>query len=155
MRTYTIKSWKGGFSDYEDKGIAGAFKWANGVDPRKRRDTISCQQAIVLDTTSDNSGVFSGLIKAYVNTADGDIYGFSNDGKIYKWNSGGSTWDLKYTDAHGAIKGAAQWWLSTGKVYLFWACDSHLHCKELPGNSGWTDVDALVGYPKTDLTAGL
>ena len=47
MPVYEITSARGGLSDYEDKGIPGAFKFGSGLDIRKRTDSISCQQALV------------------------------------------------------------------------------------------------------------
>ena len=47
MGIFQTNSWRGGISDYENKGIPGAFKFASGIDIRKIRDSISCQQALV------------------------------------------------------------------------------------------------------------
>lgn len=44
---YKITSARGGISDDEDKGIAGAFKFASNLDIRKQKDTISCGQALM------------------------------------------------------------------------------------------------------------
>jgi hypothetical protein len=158
MRTFTIKSFRGGISDFEETGILGAYKFGSNIDPRKRRDTISCQQTILNQVTSDNGGVWSGLANFIVDGADGNTYAFTNDGKIYMLV--GSTWTLKYTDADGAIKGAAQWWQQDGNAYLFWTTDTKLKSKQIPGNTGWSDVNAdiVVGsthytYPKTNLTS--
>lgn len=47
MAVYEVKSFRGGLSDYEDKGIEGAFKFGSNLDIRKVEDTLSCQQALV------------------------------------------------------------------------------------------------------------
>jgi hypothetical protein len=65
-------------------------------------------------------------------------------------------WTVVYTDTDGAITGAAQWFLNDGKEYLFWATATKLKCKEIPGNTGWSDVNANAGgqaYPKTNLSS--
>lgn len=46
MPLYEIKSFRGGISDYDDKGIDGAFKFASNLDIRKVQDNLSCQQAL-------------------------------------------------------------------------------------------------------------
>ena len=44
---YQISSFRGGISDYDDKGLAGAFKFGYGLDIRKVKDSLSCQQALI------------------------------------------------------------------------------------------------------------
>lgn len=156
MNSFVINSCKGGISDYEDKGIAGAFKLGINLDIRKAIDSISCQQTLV----QEGEGVIVDLIRWYVPSLDGNTYMFGSTGHIYKRTSiGGIT--LVYTDPDGhAITGAAEFYCNNGKTYLFWATDTDLHCKEIPGNTSWTDVDASVTvgstvytYPKTNLTS--
>lgn len=53
MPIYEITSCRGGLSDYEDKGIPGAFKFGANLNIRKEKDSISCNQALAdegLDT---------------------------------------------------------------------------------------------------------
>lgn len=47
MPIYEIKNWSGGFADYEDRGITGAWKFASNNDPRKDTDSFSAGQALV------------------------------------------------------------------------------------------------------------
>lgn len=47
MSIYEITSFRGGLSQYEDKGISGSFKFAKNLDIRKRVDSISANQALV------------------------------------------------------------------------------------------------------------
>ena len=47
MPKYEIKSFKGGLSDWEDKGIVGAFKFAYNLDIRKDVDSLSCNQDFI------------------------------------------------------------------------------------------------------------
>lgn len=148
MKSFEIKSFRGGISDFEDKGITGAFKLGLALDIRKKVDSLSCQQALV----DEGAGIIVDLIYFIVPASDGNSYGLGSTGKIYKRTSAG-VWSVVYTDVDGAIKGAAEWFSSAGKSYLYWATNTKLHRKELPGLSNWTDVDADPGWPKTDLTS--
>lgn len=44
---YKIDSFRGGISDYEDKGIPGSFKFGKNLDIRKDSDSLSAGQALV------------------------------------------------------------------------------------------------------------
>jgi hypothetical protein len=147
MNSFLLQSFKGGISDFEDKGITGSFKFGQSLDIRKTIDSLSCQQALA----TEGAGIVVDTVRFIVSTSLGTTYGFGSLGKIYRRTLAG-TWSLLYTDADGAITGACEWFLNTGKVYLFWATATKLHCKELPGSDVWADVDALAGWPKTTLT---
>jgi len=147
MNSYVLKSFKG-ISDYEDKGLQGSFKVGINLDVRKKVDSLSCQQTLV----QEGAGVVVDLIRWIIPCLDGNSYLFGNAGKIYKRTSAG-TITLVSTDADGAITGACEWYLNTPKTYLFWATATKIHCKEIPGASNWSDVDALAGWPKTTLTS--
>lgn len=43
---YEISSFRGGLSDYEDKGIQGAFKFGSNLDIRKEKDSLSSGQTL-------------------------------------------------------------------------------------------------------------
>lgn len=47
MPIYEITQFRGGPSDYDDKGIAGAFKMASNLDIRRLTDSLFCQQALI------------------------------------------------------------------------------------------------------------
>jgi hypothetical protein len=47
VKCYEISSFRGGISDYSDKGISGAFKFGTNLDIRKINDSLSCGQALV------------------------------------------------------------------------------------------------------------
>jgi len=47
MSAYEITRFNGGISDYEDRGIVGAFKFGSNLDIRKDIDSLSCGQALV------------------------------------------------------------------------------------------------------------
>jgi len=87
--------------------------------------------------------VFKDLIHTFVKCTDGNTYGFGNAGYIYKRDSGGD-WTQVYKDPDGAIKGAAEWYSDAGKTYLYWACDTELKRKEIPGVSNWNDVQTVA-----------
>lgn len=154
MNSFIIKSFNGGISSKENSGIPGSAKMLVNVDIRKKTDSLSCGQALI-----DEGGVVvTDLIRKWVPCLDGNAYGFGSGGKIYKRTSLGVI-TLVYTDPE-AITGAEEWYHNGGKTYLFWATPTKLHCKEIPGNTSWTDVDAnvVVGattytYPKTNLTS--
>lgn len=44
---YEIMFFSGGLSDYEDRGVKGAFKFGSNLDIRKAIDSLSCKQALV------------------------------------------------------------------------------------------------------------
>lgn len=47
MPIFEIDQFRGGPSDYDDKGIQGAFKMASNFDIRRTVDSLYCQQALV------------------------------------------------------------------------------------------------------------
>ena len=47
MSKYKIDSFRDNVSDYENKGIAGSFKFGSNLDIRKDVDSLSCGQALV------------------------------------------------------------------------------------------------------------
>lgn len=155
---YIIKNFGGGISDVEDYGIRGAFNFGKNLNIRKRKDTLSCNQALTNETAPVTG--FDALIDWFVPSSDGNLYGFCRNGDILKRTSNG-TWTLEYTDANGAILGAWEWGISNGKNYMFWATATRLNAKEIPGNATWSvDVNATITvgainytYPKTDLTS--
>lgn len=232
MSVYKIDSFRGGLSDYEDKGIAGSFKFGANLDVRKRVDSLSCVQALIEEGTitdspspsispsssvspsasvspspsrsvspssspspspkspsasvspssskspsasaspSDSaspsssssaspspssgiSSIFKDLIKFFVKCSDGNVYGFGENGKIYKRNS--DAYWMQVYDQRAGIKGACEKTSYGGKVYLIWATSTELHRKEIPGLSNWNDVDekgTVQGdeWPKTNLS---
>ena len=151
MNLFLTKSFTG-LSDFENKGVAGTFKFGKNLDVRKEMDSLSCQQALVDDLAV---GTMTGLSLFTVNCSDGNSYHFTRDGKIYKRTSLG-VYSLVYTDADGVITGACEWVNNQGHKFLYWATLSKLRRKQIAGASDWSDVDATVNgqaYPKTNLTA--
>jgi hypothetical protein len=157
MSQFQIKSFRGGKSDYEDRGIAGSYARSRNLNIHGAADELSCSQALVADGAGATGAdtIVTDLINFWINGSDGNTYGFGDTGKIYKRTSAG-VWSVVYTDADGEIKGAYEWYFNNGTRYIFWATDTKLHCKLIPGATNWSDVDATVlgqAYPKTNLTA--
>lgn len=155
---YSLRSFIGGQSDYEDKGISGSFKNGQSLDIRKRRDSLSCQQAVTDDLAP---GTFTDLPLFTVVASDGNTYFFLRDGKIYRRNSIGA-YLLVYTDSNesGNIIGAEEWYDSSGYTYLFWATPTRLNLKRIIGTAysntePWNDVNTATSgsWPKTNLTS--
>lgn len=138
MIPYVIKSYRGGISDEADKGIAGSFKFGQGLDIHKKVDSLTCGSAMV---TLDQSTI-TDLIQFFVPASDGSTYAFGDNGKIYAIT--GDPYDaavaVKYTDSNGKIRGAEQWKDSSGNNYLFWATNTSISRKLLPGDDAWGDV---------------
>ncbi|MCH8278912.1 MAG: hypothetical protein IIC12_08300, partial [Proteobacteria bacterium] len=81
------------------------------------------------------------LIQFFVGASDGNTYGFGNAGNIYKRTSS-SVYSVVYTDGTArSIKGAYEWEHDDGNNYLYWAYDTALCRKPLPGASDWSDVE--------------
>lgn len=100
------------------------------------------------------TSVFRDLIRWFVKASDGYTYGFGHTGYIYRRDLSGF-WQRVYKEPDGEIKGAAEWYNSGGKTYLYWATNTKLHRKELPGLSNWNDADADNGsdvWPKQNLS---
>jgi len=138
MIPYVIKSFRGGISDEEDKGIKGSFKYGENLDIHKKVDSLSCREIMVLES----GGTVVDLPLWFVPATDGNTYGFGNKGNIYKRTSGGVL-SVAYTDGTArSINGAYEWEDDTGTDYLYWASATALHRKPLPGLTNWTDVES-------------
>ena len=131
MNSYTIRSFRGGISDEESRGIKGSFKFGQALDIHKKLDSLSCQQAM----KKESGTIVTDLILFMVPASDGNSYHFGDSGKIYKRTSAG-VWSLVYTDANGKIKGAFEY-----NGYLYWATNTNLARKPIPGASDWSDIN--------------
>lgn len=117
MIPYIISSFRGGVSDESDKGIAGSYKYGHALDIHKRDDTLTAEQAMqtVEETMTD-------MVNFFVPASDGTTYCFGSTGSIWARASGtDNAWNFVYGDENGRITGAAEWKLSDGNNYLFWA----------------------------------
>ena len=146
MPQFEIRSFKGGKSDYSDRGIQGSFLAGKNLNIRGEEDSLTCNQALIADGNAD--AVITDLINFFVNCNDGNTYAFGDTGKIYKRTSL-AVWSLVYTDTDGEITGAAEWYDAT-HTWLYWTTATKLNRKEIPGNTSWSDA---VHSWKTDLTS--
>lgn len=155
---YVIKSFRGGVSDEDDKGIAGAFKFGYALDIHKRKDSLTSKQAMATILGSGSTGTtLTGIFNFFVPASDGTTYCFGSTGSIFA-RSGDGTWTFVYSDENGEIKGAAEWELNDGVNYLYWATSTSLARKRLPGSETSTTPDtslpSLVREQRwTDVTA--
>lgn len=237
MAVYEIQSFSGGISDFDDRGIRGAFKMGSNLNIRRKTDSLIAGQALIdegLKTASQSpsasvspststsrsispsasispssisvslspstsvslspststgaspsisptpspspslspsvtgsssvspspspSGgagvttIFQDLIRFFVKCTDGFTYGFGSTGFIYRRDES-SDWIIVYKDADGAIKGAAEWANVSGETYLYWATNTKLNRKRIPGLANWNDVNVggTGSWPKTNL----
>jgi len=143
MSSYIIKSFRGGISDFDEKGITGSFKFGSALDKEKKTDSLSCQQAFV-DLDTPITEYISHLLPA----PDFNMYAFGSS-KIYQiaddWQA-----TLVYTHASNmlGLTGVGIGHESDGKSYIYWVAVNTIHRKEIPGLANWSDVDATGGYPK-------
>lgn len=159
LMPFHLSKFGGGQSDYESRGIEGAYKASSGLDPRKQKDSLSCQYALVDDLAL--SGLMTAPAYFVVPASDGKTYFFCYDGKIIRRNSDG-TYLVVATESSesGHIIGACEWYDSAGFTYLLWATPTRLNIKKIAGTGysqvePWTDVNiASTGsWPKTNLTS--
>lgn len=137
MSRYEITSFRGGISKHEDEGPKGSYKFGSNLEIRKDIDSLSCTQALIEDASG---GTFLGLGLFTVPCKDGNVYHFCRDGRVVKRDSLGAYSPI-YSEPHGAIKGAAEWYdQATGNTYLYWATDTRLNKKVIPGSNTWADV---------------
>lgn len=151
MNSFLIQSYKGGISDYEDKGVPGSFKFGSGLNIRTKKDSLKAQQGLADDLAI--GGVINSPVVQIVNSTDGNTYIALENGRIIQRNSSG-TYTLKYTDVEGDLRGFGEWGNDEGNMGFYWATPTKLHRMEIDGN--WSsDIDATVAsqsYPKENLT---
>ncbi|MEK7180247.1 MAG: hypothetical protein AAB706_02125 [Patescibacteria group bacterium] len=144
MYQYLIKSYRGGVSDENNKGIEGSFKFGYGLDIHDKDDVLKCKQTLA---TLEES-IIDGLILFFVGGSDGSTYMFADNGDIYA-RSGDGAVNLAYTDTNGKIRGAAEWKLSDGNTYLFWATATSLARKLINGSPDLTWAGVEENYKTT------
>ena len=147
MIPYTIKSFRGGISDENDKGIAGSFKYGHGLDIHGRDDVLKC--ASTMATIASGAGTINDLIQFTVSASDGTTYCFGSAGSVYavSGNPSDPAVNFAYNDENGAIKGAAEWKLSDGNNYLYWATNTSVARAAL---NGALDVPWAAGVANQD-----
>lgn len=159
MAGFLIKSFKGGISEYEDKGLSGSAKFVSNIDNRRKRDTLMAQQGLKDDLAL--GGIMNARCRFTIPAPDDNTYFFLENGRIIKRTSAG-VYSLVYTETEGIIKGASEAYDELGNILLYWASSTKLHCKVIlnssgsPVNTDWSDVDATINsqtYPKSNLTS--
>src|SRR3990167_6471791 len=112
MIPYVIKSFRGGISDENDKGIPGSFKHAHSLDIHGRNDVLACGSSCV----TANESLITDLVQFFVPSADGSTYAFGSTGSIYARTGdvGDGAWNFAFNDENGAIKGASEFQGSDG-----------------------------------------
>ena len=142
--TYIIDTFRGGISEENDKGGRGSFKHGYAGNIRARNDTYTAKQAMAEITPAD----MSDLGKFIVPASDGSTYVFGDTGSIWA-RSGDGEWTFIYSDENGEIKGAAEWKVSDGNNYIFWATDTSLARVAVNGSPDATWAGATQDYKAT------
>lgn len=141
MKYFIEDSFRGGVSDENDKGIKGSFKFGYGLDIHKRDDTLTCMQAM----KKESGTTINCLINKFVTGSDGTTYCFGASGSIFtrSGNIGDPDYRFAFNDTNGKITGGAEWQLDTGVNYLYWATNTSVARKRLPGDDTmpWTDAN--------------
>lgn len=88
--------------------------------------------------------IFRDLIRTWVESSTGFLYGFGSTGYIYRVDVDGH-WVVVYKDPDGAIKGAEEGYTDDGRVWAIWTTDTKVKRKPLPGLSNWNDVETVAG----------
>ena len=133
MIPYIKDSFRAGISDEHTRGVKGSFKYGYGLDIHKRRDSLSAGYAM---SNIASSAVLNDLIRFAVTARDGSTYVFGSAGSIYAiaGNPADPVTTFVYNDGNGAIKGAAEWKLSDGNNYLYWATSTSVARMALNGS---------------------
>lgn len=162
---YHLRTFLGGQSDYEDKGIAGSYKAGMSLSVRKQIDSLSCQAALIDDLPTGHMTAGAYVI---IPASDGNTYFFCKDGKVWRRNAAGSYvvqgYGISpvYTESSeaGNIIGAVEWFSQAGNTYLLWATPTRLNIKKIAGTGytnvePWNDVNSADtgSWPKTNLTS--
>src|SRR3972149_2511558 len=150
MLQYIINIFRGGISDENARGIIGSFKYGYALNIHNRSDSLSCNQSM----TSVGGSAVDTLINFFVPASDGTTYCFGATGSIYA-RSGDGAWNLAYNDENGAILGAAEWEVSDGNNYLYWATATSVARMALNGSVDlpWAAGVATQNYKTTLNTA--
>jgi hypothetical protein len=147
MIPYKLLSFRGGISDENTRGIKGSYKYSYGLDIHKKRDSLSCNWAML---NIGKSTVVKDLIRYYITARDGSTYAFGNMGSVYaiSGNPKDPVVSGVYNDENGEIRGAAEWKQDDGNNYLYWATATSLARTTLNGSppSTWPAGMAIQNY---------
>lgn len=151
---YIIKTFRGGVSDENDKGIPGSFKHGYHLNIHKRNDSLSCGSTMAtvfgesIGVLGSNTGTTqTGIVNVFLPVSDGSLLAFTDKGSIWCM-SADNQWTFVYNDENGAITGAEEFQDNTGANYVFWATSTAVSRKPFPGSNSapdtgtarWTDV---------------
>ena len=150
MLQYIINIFRSGVSDENARGVIGSFKYGYALNIHDRSDSLSCNQSMA----SVGGSTVDTLINFFVSASDGTTYCFGATGSVYA-RSGDGAWNLAYNDENGAILGAAEWELSDGNNYLYWATATSVARMALNGSVDlpWAAGVATQNYKTTLNTA--
>jgi len=130
LNSFSIKEFDGGVSDRKNSGVRGSFGFGFGINLRDALTDLTCNQAL----KKDSSTTVTELLNFFIPSTDGNLYGFGDEGGIYKRTSGGA-WSKIYTDADGSIRGAMEieYKNSSGNYvpHILWATQTKLKSVEL------------------------
>lgn len=94
-----IKNFSGGLSSGSRRGLAGSFRWGQGLDIHSDPDVLKINPA---STKKSGSVVVDLPLFGVTNTVNSNIYFFGDAGKVYKNASGTYTVVATYSGAQGA-----------------------------------------------------
>src|SRR3990167_6953034 len=144
MVPYVIRSFRGGISDEEDKGLAGSFKHGYGLNIHSRVDAIRAGSASVtiFDATTGETGSGTSARGTTLNShfnvilpaSDGSTYLFGATGSIFAMSPDGFITNV-YNEEENII-GAGEFGISSGERYLFWGKSTSIARRPLAGYSG-------------------
>lgn len=154
MIPYIIKSYRGGFSDENNKGVVGSFKHGYALDIHSRDDVLQCASTV---TTIDSSTI-NDLIQWFVPSSDGTMYAFGSAGSVYSisGDNGDPAINFVYNDEAGNIKGAIEAQGSDGITYMMWATATQLSRRDMSTGEKsvpWTNVTANYKTEKISSSA--
>lgn len=138
MNKFQIKSFTGGISEFKNRGIAGSFQYGRNLYINEDENIITNNYGFT------SIGSVSDLINFFVPSIHGKIYGFGSTGKVYEIDPSTNDVSLKYTDPDGEIKGASEWYLANGNIYLYFATLTRLKRKTTVGDPNWSYVEIIA-----------
>lgn len=140
MKPYVLRTFRGGVSDENDKGIAGSFKFGYGLDLHGRDDVLRPGSSSVsifdantgeLGTDSVRGTTLNSHFNVFVPSMDGSTYMFGATGSIFARSGDGYITNV-YNDEEG-ITGAGEYAVSSGETYMFWGKSTSVARRQMGG----------------------
>jgi hypothetical protein len=113
FQNITLKTFRGGIAPDGDKGPRGSFKYGQGLNIHGGRDTLKANQKLKKD---NGELTIHGLPLKILPTSDGQVYAFTETGRVYRKRAG--TWTLVHNE-NQRISGAIEYESSSGTKLLF------------------------------------